>query len=421
MMRESPSEPESPGLTGPVGSAMHNRLQPGHSIDCPPECSCPPRTAAALRQRQERGDLRVRPASDYRQLVRSQGLAAAYAATDVVVAADAGFTDQGSLHLSLGPTDPPIRLRSLQLDGVEGLASGGPGELVLPLGGGLAEPQRRSGAQLLAALLHGEALPLAASGEATGLHPRRELHIDLALERIGMARLLLQRAVVENGVVAASSAPGVCPSPWGPLLGPHHTALYSCGGAGSIGLTMPGLQQLGPGSPLLVAGALGWVIGAGSGHQPTVRRQASGHALTPGAVAAVSVELHQLDRRWIRPCFFEGHGSALLVAIAAPVLLLDATTAAQAAAGPEQLQAPVLDMAIPRRVKPALASVTYAELASGQVQVGDRRLRSAPAHSPRLAADIAAELTRRLVQNHFPLRLPDLPLSQRPTLLPLEA
>lgn len=414
MIRKSPSEPESPGLTGPVGSAMHDRLQPAHCIDRAPDGRIRPRSSLELRHLQERGELHVRTAEAFRELVQNQGLAEAYAATHVVVAADAGFSDQGSLHLSLGPSDPPIRLRELQLGGVTALASGGPGELVLPIGAG--------GAQVLEALLAGEALPLAASGAATALHPRRELHTNLTLSRIGLARLVLQRAIVENGVVACSSAAGLCASPWGPLLGPHHTALYSCCGAGSIGLTMPGLAQLGPGSPLLVAGATGWVLGAGSGHQPGVRRQPSGHATNPGAVAALAVDLDlaELNPRWLRACVFEGHGSALLVAIAAPVQLLDARCARQAAATPEQLQAPVVDLAIPRRVKPALGTVSYAELASGRVRVAGQKLRCAPAHSPRLAAEIGAELVARLEQNRFPLQLPLQPLPESGNLLPLD-
>ena len=361
----------------------------------------------------------MRAAADFRALVGDQGLERAYALTDVVVAADAGFTDQASLQLSLGPTDPPIRLREVELGGVQGLASGGAGDLVLPVGGGLGEPARHSGAQLLAALLAGEALPFDASGEATAGHPRRDLHTELSLERIGAGRLLLHRAIAENGVVAVSSTAGLWSSPWGPLLGPYGTALWNCGGAGSIGLTMPGLTGLGPGSPVLVAGAIGWVLGAGSGHQPGCRRQPSGHALTPGATAAVSVDLHGLNGRWLRPCFVAGHGCALLVAIAAPVPLVDLEVARRAAAGPEELEAVVLDMAIPRRIKPALGSVTYAQLASGQLVVGQRELRCAPAHSPRMAAEIAAELVGQLEQNRFPIQLPVLPLPARPSLMPL--
>lgn len=378
----------------------------------------PPRSEAELRRKQERGQLQVRAAADFRSLVQHAGLAEAYAATDVVVAADAGFTDQASLHLSLGPTDPPIRLRAGQLAGVAGLAGCGSGELVLPIGTGLADAM--GGAQLLGALLAGRALPFSASGEATAQQPRRDLDTRITLAQIGSGRLLLHRAIVENGIVALNSAEGLVRSAFGPLLGPWGNALYTCGGAGSIGLTMPKLALLGPGSAVLVAGAIGWVVGAGSGHQPQPRRQPSGHACSPGAAAAVSVDLHQLDPRWIRPCFFEGQGSALLVAIAAPVPLLNGSLARQAAADHNALEAPLLDFSIPRRVKPGFGGVSYDALRSGVIAVGGRRLRCAPAHSPQLAASLAEELCERLRQGSFPLRLPLQPLSERAALIPLE-
>ena len=381
----------------------------------------PRRNEASLRERQRQGQLRVRLAADWRALVAAVGLAEAYAETDVVVAADAGFSDQGSLHLHLGPTDPPIRLRDPSVGGVSAQAGGGAADLVLPIGGGLAEGSRRGGAQILAELLEGREVNLDSGGEGTRLQPRRELHTRLDLARIGGGRLLLHRAIVENGLVAVSSGDGLLPSPYGPLLGPFGNALWTAGGAGSIGLTMPALAQLGPGSPVLVAGAVGWVVGSGSGHQPQPRRQSSGHARSPGAVAAVAVDLHALEPGWLRPCFFEAQGSALLVPIAAPVALTDAATALQAAAADGQLEAPVLDLSVPRRLKPGFGSVTYAALRSGRIEVEGRELRTAPAHSPRLAEAIARELVRRLEEDAFPLRLPVLPLSPRPALLPVEA
>ena len=74
-------------------------------------------------------------------------------------------------------------------------------------------------------------------------------------------------------------------------------------------------------------------------HQPQPRRGVGGQACTPGAVAAVSVDLHALEPGWLRPCVFEGYGSALLVPIAAPVALTDAATALQAAAADGQARA----------------------------------------------------------------------------------
>ena len=135
----------------------------------------------------------------------------------------------------------------------------------------------------------------------------------------------------------------------------------------------------------------------------------------------MAVDLHALEPGWVRPCFFEAQGSALLVPIAAPVALTDAATALQAAAADGQLEAPILDLSVPRRLKPGFGSVTYAALRSGRIEVEGRELRTAPAHSPRLAEAMARELVRRLEEDTFPLRLPVLPLSPRPALLPLEA
>jgi uncharacterized protein (DUF39 family) len=373
---------------------------------------CPARSEADLLERQRQGDLQVRSAAAYRALVAAHGLAEAYRHTDVVVAANAEFTDQASLLLHLGPSDPPIRVRRFRLGTAEGSGGHGNTDLVVPIGQG--------GAEALASLLAGETLSLSLSGEATGQQPRQELETRLNLADIGAGRLLLHRGITENGVVAVNSREGTIATPWGPVLGPMATALYSCGGAGSIGLTMPGLSLLGAGSPLLVAGAIGQVSGAGSGHNPQARRQDSGHALSPGACAAVEVDLHSLDRRWLRATRLEGGGSGLLVAIAAPVPLINGTVALQAACCDEALEAPVLDFGIPRRVRPSYGGVSYAALHSGSLNLRGHRLTCAPGHSPRLTAEIGECLAELLRQGNFPLRLPLQPLPQRTALLPLE-
>ncbi|MFN9660840.1 MAG: homocysteine biosynthesis protein [Cyanobacteriota bacterium] len=370
----------------------------------------PRRTEAELQRRQVEGTLRVRQAAEFRRLAQQAGLEAAYGQTDVVVAASADFTSHASLHLSLGPTDPPIRLRDPRLRGVAALPGGAGTDLVLPVAGG----------RVLAEWLEGKAVELTASGEGTPLFPRRELRTALRLEDIGSGQLLLSRAITENGVVAVSSAEGLLHTPYGALLGPWAQALYTCSGADSIGLAMPGLTLLGPGSPVLVAGACGWVVGAGGGHQPQPRRLASGHARTPGAVAAGCGDLHGLQGRWLRAGSLEGQGDVLLVAIAAPVPLLVGATAMGAASSNRALEAPVLDVAIPRRLKPCFGGVSYSALRTGWIEVEGQRLRALPAHSPRLAMEIGAELALQLREGRFPLRLPSAPLGPRPGLRPLD-
>jgi uncharacterized protein (DUF39 family) len=118
---------------------------------------------------------------------------------------------------------------------------------------------------------------------------------------------------------------------------------------------------------------------------------------------AVGVELRGLNPHWIRPCFFEGHGAALLVAIAAPVLLLGERQARQAAVPDSALEAPVLDFSIPRRIRPGFGTVSYGELLAGRIQVDGHRLRAAPACSLHLGDSLAEELLKALANGSFPI------------------
>ena len=379
-----------------------------------------PRSCAELLQRQEQGDLRVCTALDFRSRVEAGGLEQAYADTDVLAAGSCSFTDQGQLWLSLGPSDPPLRLRQARLGAVSTIGGFGAGELCLPIGGRASGQRRLGGAQVLDALLAGEEVPLELQGEGTNLHPRRELQTTIQLERLNQARLLLARGISENGVVAVSSSEGLLASPFGGLLGPFGNALFNGSGARSIGMTMPGLHQLGAGSAVLVAGAIGHVLGPGSGHQPQTRRQPSGHARAPGAAVALSAELASLQRQWIRPCWFEGHGAALLVAVAAPVLLLGERQAVQAAVPDNALEAPVLDFSIPRRIRPGFGTVSYRELLAGRIQVDGQQIPAAPACSLSLGDSLTELLAEQLQDGRFPLPAQITPLSQQGRLHPLE-
>lgn len=358
----------------------------------------PNRSETELQQWQLEGQLQVRSATAFRALVQEQGLEQAYRETHVVVAGDAELTQQASLVLHLGPSDPPIRVRQVRFGPAEGHGGHGNTDLVIPMGSG--------GASLLSARLEGQPLPLSIGGTPNQQQPKVELETELGLAEIPCGRLLLHRGICENGVVAVSSREGMTPTPWGPVIGPWTSALYSCRGPGSIGLSMPGLQDLGAGSPVLVGGAIGWVNGPGSGHNPGTKRSPSGHALGPGACCSLQVDLHGLKSSAIRSTRLPDGSSGLLVAIAAPIPLLNRSRAEQLAATAEALSAPLLDYGIPRRVRPSPASATYAELLSGSIRLGERQLTAAPAHSPRLAEEAATQLVQMLQSGAFPLRSP---------------
>ena len=112
--------------------------------------------------------------------------------------------------------------------------------------------------------------------------------------------------------------------------------------------------------------------------------------------------------------------AALLVAIAAPVLLLGERQAAQAAVPDSSLEAPVLDFSIPRRIRPGFGTVSYRELLAGRIQVDGQQIPAAPACSLSLGDSLTELLVEQLRDGRFPLPAQITPLSQQGRLHPLE-
>ncbi len=372
-----------------------------------------------LQQRQAAGDLRVRTSAQFRADVAMVGLQRAFAGTDVLAAGGCSISTQASLAIGLGPCDPPIRIRRAELAGVRLQCHGSNNSLTMPLGGG--DRPDRSGAAAFHGLLKGASVPFVASGQRQPQFPRQELVTQLDLASLGMTRLLLPRAISENGIVAVNSSEMRIWSFHGPLLERLGNAVFTAPGGRSIGLSSPRLHCLGVGSPVFVAGAVGVVVGVGIGHQPHCKRLPSGHALAPGATAAVSADAEHIKPAWLRPCWFGELGAGVMVALAAPVPLLTIKAAAAAGLGDHQLQAPVLDFSIPRRVRPGFGCVSYKDLLGGQITMKGQIISTASATSLRLTDDIMATLAEKLRDGSFPLVAPFQPLPEKPTLTPVNS
>ena len=372
-----------------------------------------------LQQRQAAGDLRVRTSGQFRADVALLGLEKAFARTEVVAAGGCSISTQASLTIGLGPCDPPIRIQRAELARVRLQCHGSNNSLTMPLSAG--DRPERSGAAAFHALLKGASLPFVASGERQPQFPRQELVTQLDLAGLGLTRLLLPRAISENGIVAVNSGEMRIWSFHGPLLERLGNAVFTAPGGRSIGLSSPRLHCLGVGSPVFVAGAIGVVVGAGIGHQPHCKRLPSGHALAPGATAAVSADAEHIKPAWLRPCWFGELGAGVMVALAAPVPLLTIRGAAAAGLGDHQLQAPVLDFSIPRRVRPGFGCVSYKDLLSGKITMKGQAISTASATSLRLTDDITGTLAEKLRDGSFPLVAPFQPLPQKETLTPVNS
>jgi len=65
--------------------------------------------------------------------------------------------------------------------------------------------------------------------------------------------------------------------------------------------------------------------------------------------------------------------------------------------------APVIDFAIPRRVRPSFGLVTYAQLKSGHITIEGQRIRTAPLASIAFSMQVAQELQTWIRSGRFEL------------------
>lgn len=85
-----------------------------------------------------------------------------------------------------------------------------------------------------------------------------------------------------------------------------------------------------------------------------------------------------MKRDYLRAAVFHNYGVSLYVGIGIPIPLLNEEIVRRVGVSNEELTATVYDYGVPRRSRPALGVVTYAELRSGKININNRSIPTAP-------------------------------------------
>jgi uncharacterized protein (DUF39 family) len=104
-----------------------------------------------------------------------------------------------------------------------------------------------------------------------------------------------------------------------------------------------------------------------------------------------------------------------------PIPILNETIAAHCAVQDRDIVAPIIDFAIPRRVRPTFGLVSYAQLKSGTITIEGQTVRTAPLSSLYLARQAQTELQRWIEQGRFELTTPVAPLPSDRPFMPQDA
>jgi CBS domain-containing protein len=177
-----------------------------------------------------------------------------------------------------------------------------------------------------------------------------------------------------------------------------HCGNVSYSGAGTLSplVNDPGFRVIGSGVPIFLGGARGMIIGEGTQHS----------AGTGFGTLMVTGDLKEMRQEFLRAAVMSGYGVTLYIGVGVPIPVLDTEVVRSTAVRDEDILTDIIDYGTPRRDRPSLARVSYADLKSGSVEIGGETVRTSPLSSYRRARAVARELKTWIETGKMELALP---------------
>jgi uncharacterized protein (DUF39 family) len=201
----------------------------------------------------------------------------------------------------------------------------------------------------------------------------------------------------------------------GTLLPHLGNANYSSAGELSPLLNDPYYRTIGIGTRIFLSGATGYVAWEGTQHNPSQNRTENGIPVSGAGTLALIGNLKEMNSRYLRAALFDRYGITMYVGVGIPIPMLDEEMARSVGAGNDEIFTTVVDYSVPRRSRPALGQVSYAQLRSGAIELNGRRIPTGSLSSLSRAREIAGTLKTWLSEGRFLLQEPvqTLPLHTR--------
>ncbi|MEC4804050.1 MAG: homocysteine biosynthesis protein [Jaaginema sp. PMC 1079.18] len=392
------------------------------------------RTIAEINEKIRQRQAVVWTIEEAKAKVAEMGVKAAARQVDVVVTGTFEPMESTGAMLNLGHTDPPIKIRTCWLDDVPAYAGLGAVDLYLGAtmtpepsleGGEVLEAREnkmvRGGGHVIEDLIAGKPIRLRARGQVTDCYPRATLDTTISRETINQFYLFNPRNLYQNFIVGVNGGDRILHTYLGPLHPRLSNAVYSNPGEISPLFNDPHLDLIGIGSRLFLGGGVGYVAWEGTQHFPLQKRLPNGTPIGPAATLALIGDAKQMQARWVRGCYFKNYGPSIMLGVGIPFPILHEEAIASMLVRDEDIVAPVVDFAIPRRVRPTFGLVSYGQLKSGKIKLEGKTIRTAPLASVPLSRQVAAELKAWILNGQFTLSEAVAPLPRDRTFIPQES
>lgn len=343
------------------------------------------------------GTARVVTAEEMPGIVDELGEEGALAEVDVVTTGTFGAMCSSGAFFNFGHADPPIRMERVWLNDVEAYAGIAAVDAYL---GATQEAESKDrlygGAHVLEELVAGGTVELRATSRGTDCYPRRSITTELLLEDMNQATMVNPRNSYQRYNAAVNTTDRTLHTYMGTLLPRCGNISYSGAGTLSPLANDPDFRVIGSGVPIFLAGAKGMVVGEGTQHS------AGGGFGT----LMVTGDMKAMRQEFLRAAVMNGYGVTLYVGVGIPIPVLDTGIVRSTAVRDGDILTDVIDYGTPRRDRPSLARVSYADLRSGSVEIGSETVRTSSLSSYRRARAVALELKDWIERGKMELALP---------------
>lgn len=355
------------------------------------------KSISQINERIERGDAVIVTAEEMVEIVRENGEVEAAEEVDVVTTGSFGAMCSSGAWLNFGHSDPPIKLERVWLNDVEaytGVAAVDAyiGATQLSEGEGF----EYGGGHVIEDIICGREIEVRGTAYGTDCYPRKKIETTLTKDDLNQAVLCNPRNAYQKYFAATNSRDEIIHTYMGTLLPNFANVTFSGSGVLSPLNNDPDYQTIGPGTRIFLGGTVGQIFWEGTQHNPT---KSLGTIMTVG-------DLKQMDPKYIRGVTMEKYGVSLYVGIGIPIPVLNEQIAKDTGISDEELSTSILDYGIPRRDRPELRKVTYAELKSGKVELHGAETPVSPLSSIKRAREISEILKEWIEEGEFLLSQP---------------
>jgi uncharacterized protein (DUF39 family)/predicted transcriptional regulator len=350
------------------------------------------KTIADINERIRRGDAVVVTAEEMVEIVRNKGEVDAAKEVDVVTTGTFGAMCSSGAWLNFGHSDPPIKMQRVWINDVE--AYTGVAAVDAYIGATqLSETKgfEYGGGHVIEDLVKGKNVDVRATAYGTDCYPRKDIEITVNKFDINQAVLCNPRNSYQRYVAATNSRDETIYTYMGTLLPNFGNVTYS--GAGSLSPLHKdrNYETIGIGTRIFLGGAQGYIFWEGTQHAP---------GKTMGTIMTVG-DLKEMDAKYIRGATIDKYGTTLYVGLGIPIPIINERVAKTTGAGDEDIKTNLTDYGVPRRDRPVLREVSYAELKSGKVEINGKEVDVSPLSSLKRARDIAGVLKNWVLDGSF--------------------